>query len=409
MLGKRNWIYACTIGAQAFALTALLVDRPMESWGAAVAATDETLPADSGITEASQSFSELLSTLQRKSKLFHDPRWGLRTDDTVAEGYRMLLHMLNHALDVHLGADPERPVFQSWMGPNKKVLGDNPNALYYDAQVEAGKDYRITGNIGEATYTSFTVELLRDGIGATLNDAQIEIADDGSYEIFVGAAPPPSGNWLRLDPEATSISTRHYYETDRNVGSEPGFAVNVRIDRLEEPGVTPLPTDASVGSGIQRVTAWLQRNVKPPTPELVPPWMSRTPNKFVQTAQADSNQAITYAAIDNVYRMTRWRIAPDEALIITGSFPDCRFANVVLWNDYLQTLPYRFRQVSLNRTQMVLEPDGSFRVIVAHKDPNHPNWLDAAGRTEGVIVWRFLLPTEPVPVLETELVSLADL
>ena len=409
MPAKRDLIYIVIVAGLALAIVALLLDRPTRTQDAALPLTEETLGAESGISQTEQAFSELLTTMQAKAALFHDPRWGLRTDDTFAEGQLMLLHMLNHSLDVHLGADPERPVFQSWMAPNKKLLGDNPSAVYYDAQVDAGFDYRITGNIGEATYTSFAVELSQGGVGATLNDAQMEIAEDGSYEIFVGSGPPASGNWLRLDPEASSITTRHYYETDANVGSDPEFAVDLRIDRLQEPGATPLPTDASVADGIRRVTAWLQRNVLPPTPERSPPWISQTPNEFARPEEGDNNQAINYAAADNIYRMTRWQIAPDEALVITGKFPDCRFANVVLWNDYLQTLPYRYRQISLNREQTVLEPDGSFKVIVAHEDPGHPNWLDAAGREQGVVFWRFLLPTEPVPALETQLMSLEDL
>ncbi len=401
---KRDVIYLVVIAAMALALFALHQDRPVQPEDTALSHAEETVPNDS-----EQAFSELINTLQTSSALFHDPRWGLRTDDTIAEGRRMLLHMLNHSLDIHLGADPQRPVFQPWMAPNKKLLGDNPSAVYYDAQVDAGYNYRITGNIGEATYTSFAVELSQGGVGATLNDAQMDIAEDGSYDVFVGTEPPSSGNWLRLDPEATSITTRHYYETERNVGSDPAFVVDMGIERLEEPGASPLPSDASVANGIRRVTAWLQRNVQPPTPERSPPWISRVPNEFAQPKQVDSSQAINYAAADNVYRMTRWRIMPDEALVISGRFPDCRFANVALWNDYLQTLPYRYRQISLNRKQTVLEQDGSFRVVVAHEDPGHPNWLDAAGREEGVVFWRFLLPTEPVPALETQLVSLADL
>ena len=367
-------------------------------------------------TETALAFAELLEMMQRKSALFSDPRWGLRTDDTVAEGRLMLLHMFNHALDVHLGADPERPVFQSWLGPYKKLLGDNPNAMYYDAAVDARWRYRITGNIGEATYTSFTVELAKTGaeglgrLGATLNDAQVDIADDGSYEIVVSAQQPAeAGNWLRLDPGAISITTRHYYETEHNVGNIPNFAVDMRIEPLQEPGATPLPTDASVSSGIRRAARWVERNLYPPLPERSPHWVSQVPNEFSEPVRDKTNQAISYAAADNVYAMARWQLGPDEALVISGRFPDCRFANVVLWNDYMQTLPFRYRQISLNRKQTVLEPDGSFRVIVAHRDPGQPNWLDTGGREEGVMFWRFMLPTEPITALETERVSLAEL
>lgn len=355
-----------------------------------------------------QAFAELLGTLQAKWDLFLDPRWGLRNPDTVAEGRVMLFHMLHHALEIHLSTDPARPVFQKWIGPYKKLLGDNPNADYYHARVDAGYSYRISGNIDGATYTSFAVELAAGGVGATLKDTEMQLAEDGSYEIIVSAEQPESGNWLRLDPKAMSITTRHYFETEHNVGTDPRLRIDLGIERLDFPGAAPLATESSTADGLRRMTHWLQQNVFPPLPERSPDWISRMPNAFSNPGSDDSNLDINYAAADNVYRMTRWRLAPDEALVITGRLPDCRFANVVLYNDYLQTLPYRYRQVSLNRKQMLYEPDGSFRVIVAHKNPNEPNWLDTGGREEGIVFWRFLLPTEPVPALETKILPLSQ-
>ncbi len=92
-----------------------------------------------------------------------------------------------------------------------------------------------------------------------------------------------------------------------------------------------------------------------------------------------------------------------------GRFPRCRFANVVLWNHRLQTPPYRHRRVSLNRRQIRYEDDGSFKIVVAHRDPGVPNWIDAAGLTSGMIFWRFLLPEELAPNIETELVDIDSL
>ncbi len=92
-----------------------------------------------------------------------------------------------------------------------------------------------------------------------------------------------------------------------------------------------------------------------------------------------------------------------------GRFPRCRFANVVIWNHRLQTPPYRYRKVSLNRRQVRYEPDGSFRIVLAHSDPGTPNWLDAAGISTGMIFWRFLLPEEEVVPIETELVNVRSL
>jgi hypothetical protein len=60
---------------------------------------------------------------------------------------------LNHALDVWLGADPARPAFRRWHFPDKKLFGDNPDAIYYETPVSAEHGYRIRGNIDGATYT----------------------------------------------------------------------------------------------------------------------------------------------------------------------------------------------------------------------------------------------------------------
>ena len=69
---------------------------------------------------------------------------------------------------------------------------------------------------------------------------------------------------------------------------------------------------------------------------------------------------------------------------MTGRLPKCTFANVVLWNRWMASYEYRFgRRISLNRKQMKLQPDGSYRIVIAHRDPGVPNWLDTEGRPFG--------------------------
>ena len=94
--------------------------------------------------------------------------------------------------------------------------------------------------------------------------------------------------------------------------------------------------------------------------------------------------------------MAPYAIAPDEALVLRGRLPACRFANVMLWNRYLQSYDYMNRRISLNRRQMQFEPDGSYRIVIAHRDPGVPNWLDSEGRTTGQVYWRIMLPEAAV-------------
>ena len=63
-------------------------------------------------------------------------------------------------------------------------------------------------------------------------------------------------------------------------------------------------------------------------------------------------------------------------------------------------------RIKLDRKQTALEPDGSFRIVVAHKDPGTPNWLDTEGRNFGMMFWRFQLPEEPIEQLRTKVLTL---
>ncbi len=101
-------------------------------------------------------------------------------------------------------------------------------------------------------------------------------------------------------------------------------------------------------------------------------------------------------------------LAPDEALVITMRWPECRFGNVTLWTRFLQTYDYAHRPCGRNRANTTLEPDGSFRIVIAHEDPGVPNWLDTEGRPSGSVFWRFFLPEGDIETPQAEVVKLAD-
>ena len=96
------------------------------------------------------------------------------------------------------------------------------------------------------------------------------------------------------------------------------------------------------------------------------------------------------AAADAAYSMSPYLLGPDEALVIRARWPECRCANVNLWNRFMQTFDYTRHRSSLNRAQTVADDDGWFTVVVAHRDPGVPNWLDTAGYPEGMIQYRWI-------------------
>ena len=99
--------------------------------------------------------------------------------------------------------------------------------------------------------------------------------------------------------------------------------------------------------------------------------------------------------MDIAYSAGEYELAPDEALVMEGRLPEGLFANVVIWNELGQTADYLERTVSLNDTQMAVDESRRYRVVIAHRDPGVPNWLDTCGEPRAAVFWRFMLPSEP--------------
>ena len=366
---------------------------------------------------AAAAYAELAAVLLEINQDYIGPHRNMNSAQERAAGRYQVANVLQHAFQYWFEVDPKRPLFHRWLSTTKKLLGDNPDAVYYGAVVDPAGSYRITGNVHGACYTSYSVETgamdghMSKGVVATLNDTEFDVAADGSYEIIASPDPQPR-NWLRLEPDAGSITTRHYWEWERNVASDPTFHVPLMIEPLEEPGGGPLMDDAAIAAGIQRVINFVRGvtiDFPDIPPEAMPSWVSNEINAFDNSAYEESNTEIGYAAADNAYLQARYDLGPDQALVMRGRFPRCRFANVVIWNHRLQTPPYRYRNVSLNRNQIQYEADGSYQIVVSHRDPGVPNWIDTAGQATGMIFWRFLLPQEATLPVEAEVVDVGSL
>ena len=48
-------------------------------------------------------------------------------------------------------------------------------------------------------------------------------------------------------------------------------------------------------------------------------------------------------------------------------------------------------------------------MILAHRDPKQPNWLDTEGRPFGLVFWRFMLPEGEIETPRAEVVPFAKL
>jgi hypothetical protein len=367
---------------------------------------------------AGHAWLELAAAMAEAEQRYSVPPFGSVDPVEAADARRFMAETLQTALLFWADADPDRPSFTRFIGPHQKLLGDNPDSLYFFAPISPTGRYRIRGNVAGAAYTSFTVERgtgdgsTSKGLAATLNDTQFDVQPDGGYEIVVGGAPRPR-NWLALSPDAGSLTTRHYFERERSAAEDPTLHIPLSIEPLDPLPPPPPAREAQVAANLSRATRFFRNVVLDMQPWDMPrkpqPFFSTVSNQFTPPESAASTRDTGFAARDNVYLTTRYSLGPDEALIMRGRFPRCRFANVALWNRHMQTYDYMNRRISLNRRQTKLEADGSFRMVVAHRDPGLPNWIDTEGRPQGFIFWRFLLPEGAIEPIRTEVVKLSSL
>jgi hypothetical protein len=334
---------------------------------------------------ATAAFHELLDLIRNGDAAFLEgPR---AVDDLSAlEGYRYLTEVLSVALDCFLWADTERPTIVPIVGPTRKFGGDNADAFYHFAALHPDRTYRLRGRRGDACYLSITVYggpadgRWSNRIVGTLNDRDLQIAADGVFEVVLSRREH-AGNWLRLEDDAVCLVTRDY-QVDPTAGTKVAWAIDAT-----EPAPPPRLTDADLTRRFRATTNFI-RELLAITPLPFDPAKANT----VDQPYPVPKQTYGWAAGDAAYAMGSFALATDEALVIEGRSPRCAFWNVCLWNPYMQTYDYRYERVTLNGGQVRYEADGSWRLVVAARDPGAPNWVSTADHPRGVIWFRWFLP-----------------
>jgi hypothetical protein len=365
-------------------------------------------------SESRRALREMIALLQEIDERYLGDEWSASSFGDLPDGYRSVANTLEGALFLMFDTDAERPFFRPIVSRTRKMLGDNPDALYYTAPVRDDRTYRVTGNLTGCAYLSFTLEKgTEDGGYSTqtvgvLRDSDFDVDDDGRFEVHFGGPERPA-NWLPLTAGASEIIVRCYFERPEPVAADPNLRVPLTIEPLERVGPPEVWDDESVAHAWRRAIAFLRNRTleqAKPGERVQPSWVSTTPNTFPPPEVPGD---FAFAAFDAAYSMAPYLLAEEEALVMTGRWPTCRFANVSLWNRYLQTYDYVHRPVSRNRANTRLEADGTFRIVIAHRDPGVPNWIDTEGRTFGMVFWRFFLPEGAIETPAAEVVPLASL
>src|SRR5437660_115904 len=117
-----------------------------------------TKPSSGLPCAAMSEYTDFVDALREIGERYVPAMAGGDDPNEAAAVQRQVMHFLQYGLMAFFEYDPDRPVFHRMVSPTRKYLGDNPDALYYDAPVNPARVYRVKGNIAGAVYTSFTVE-----------------------------------------------------------------------------------------------------------------------------------------------------------------------------------------------------------------------------------------------------------
>jgi hypothetical protein len=300
-----------------------------------------------------------------------------RTAIDDADGELFMGGLIEGAMQFVL-SDPARPAFIPWVSPTRRWMDNGRDSVYWMAPVDGTRRYRVSGRRGEECYLSFTLYSGDPGhpqhVVANWNhrDLAADVGDAYAFEI-----EPPA--------DACYVISRQYF--DRPLVDRPGMFT---IDVLDA-GIAA-PDASALASRWRAATAFLSAMTAPPRSGGAPPaYVSTVPNVMGDPSVWTESEGGGRGTPDQTYALGPYELAENEALEIDLLFPHCAYASVALWNRFSQTVDRRFHCSTLNHREVTVDPDGHARIVVAHRDPGLPNWLDTGGRTRGTLFFRFLL------------------
>ena len=271
-----------------------------------------------------------------------------------------------------------------------------PDCVYHRATLKGGESYRVRGNRGTARYVGLQT---MDGLTATANVLvdELEVDADGDFEVILSPDEQP-GNWMPITGEHPVLIVRHFfYDWAVEVPSSLQIVrTSAGATRDESDGV---PMEVAVPRQVGAIGDFVVENLN-----FFLEWGESAPaNGFLPVKGLSS----IGAAAENRPVIGRWKLEPDEALIMEVEPPVGVYWSFSLGNLWWETIHYGRHQSSLNGFQAEVDPDGTVRVVVSERDPGVANWLDTAGGGSGAMILR-CVRTDGSPVPRTTVVKIDE-
>lgn len=343
--------------------------------------------------QSGQAWADFCDTLKRAGEQVLRPE---APADALsrAEGFRYLSRLLRIALDMHVeGSDRDFPVFYKPSHETAKIGADNPDNLYLRAEIDGRHDYRITGTRGTVDYLSLGTQAggyEKDGRNEStgaINSDQLQVDTDGRFDIVLSSRPQP-GNWLPMREDTRTVIVRQtFLDRQRETPAE------LKIERLDAAS-QPQPLSAErIDQGLRAAAGFVEG-----TARLFADWSQSYLARPNELPPGDQALCQAVGGDPNIfYYHSYWQLAADEALLVElERVPNCQTWNLQVDNYWMESLDYRYFRIHINKHTAQIDADGRVRIIIAHRDPGVPNWLQTAGHDRGTLCFRWVGASEIV-------------
>jgi hypothetical protein len=332
----------------------------------------------------------------------------VETEQDLREGFDYLAGMVRQALSAAWAFDKDFPYFVRSATPYTKVGLDNPDTLYFSANIRDDAEYVISGRRGTTTDLSFQIlagNYTPAEVPGSLNafdDRAIEIDEDGSFELRFGPAKEnPGPNYFVLGQGASMLLAREVFS---DWAAQPSVLRIQRVDMIGHAPPTP-PVElmqkrmnAAAKSVSGQIKTFLQ----------FPEWfyLKLPVNTMWEPRLTPGGLATQYSSAGH------YELAEDEAMIITVPVSDAPYQGFQLGNMWYLSMDFINHQTSLTAEQARHDPDGKIRMVVSEQNPGLTNWLERTGHRRGYLQFRWQRTSREFTAADgptVEVVKFADL
>ena len=329
-------------------------------------------------------------------KLIANPPFPVSEQD-LAEGYDYLAGSIRSSLQMAFDYDLEHPVLINPTHQYARQGLDNPDAIYFNAYLDADASYLVSGVRGTTADLSFQI---MDGTYssegapntvAAFDDRELDIAPDGSFAWRFGPE-------LGLSKGSTLI-IREVYD-DWNA-EERG---RIRIQRVDTAGrprgpLTPERVAKRYGVAakmlVGRINTWFA----------FPEWFTyKEPvNTLTVPASTPGGLASQFSSIGH------YDLADDQAMIVTVPVTETAYQAIQIGSRWYVSTDYEHHQTSLTKAQSQADPDGKLRYVISERNPGVANWLETCGHPQGVMMLRWQRLSRELTAADGPTVEVVDL